>query len=467
MKNINGGEIVLRKNKRDYELDMIHGKMIPKIMAFAFPLMLTSMLQLLYNAADVVVVGRFVGPESLAAVGSTGALINLIVNVFLGLSIGTNVIAANYYGAGDYKNTQETVHTSITISLIGGVVLGIFGYIFGGTFLGWMGSPEDVLPLATQYIKIYFIGMPFNMLYNFGAAVLRAVGDTRRPLYFLMFSGMVNVVLNLIFVIAFHMGVAGVAWATIISQMISSLLVVICMVRSEGFVHLNLKKLSVNGHKLAAIARVGLPAGFQGACFSISNVLIQSSVNSYGSIVVAGNSAAQNLEGFIYTAMNAFHQAAITFTGANIGAGKNSRIRKTLGACTLLVTLVGVIMGLGSVAIAGSLLRIYSTDAQVIASGLIRFRIIAGTYFLCGIMDVFCGVMRGMGRSMVPMLVSVMGACVFRIAWIYLVLPHFNSLNMLYISYPISWILTGGVHLICCLMLFKKYPLEPREIAEA
>lgn len=467
MKNINGGEIALRKNKRDYELDMIHGKMIPKIMAFAFPLMLTSMLQLLYNAADVVVVGRFVGPESLAAVGSTGALINLIVNVFLGLSIGTNVIAANYYGAGDYKNTQETVHTSITISLIGGVVLGIFGYIFGGTFLSWMGSPEDVLPLATQYIKIYFIGMPFNMLYNFGAAVLRAVGDTRRPLYFLMFSGMVNVVLNLVFVIVFHMGVAGVAWATIISQMISSLLVVICMVRSEGFVHLNLKKLGVNGHKLAAIARVGLPAGFQGACFSISNVLIQSSVNSYGSIVVAGNSAAQNLEGFIYTAMNAFHQAAITFTGANIGAGKNSRIRKTLGACTLLVTLVGMVMGLGSVAIAGTLLRIYSTDAQVIASGLIRFRIIAGTYFLCGIMDVFCGVMRGMGRSMVPMLVSVMGACVFRIAWIYLVLPQFNSLNMLYISYPISWILTGGVHLICCLMLFKKYPLEPREIAEA
>lgn len=436
-------------------------------MTFAFPLMITSMLQLLYNAADVVVVGRFVGPESLAAVGSTGALINLIVNVFLGLSIGTNVIAANYYGAGDFKNTQETVHTSITISLIGGVVLGIFGYIFGGTFLNWMGSPEDVLPLATRYIKIYFIGMPFNMLYNFGAAVLRAVGDTRRPLYFLMFSGMVNVVLNLVFVIAFHMGVAGVAWATIISQMISSLLVVICMVRSEGFVHLDLKKMRVNRHKLAAIARVGLPAGFQGACFSISNVLIQSSVNSYGSIVVAGNSAAQNLEGFIYTAMNAFHQAAITFTGANIGAGKNSRIRKTLGACTLLVTLVGMIMGLGSVAIAGSLLRIYSTDAQVIASGLIRFRIIAGTYFLCGIMDVLCGIMRGMGRSMVPMLVSVMGACVFRIAWIYLVLPHFNSLNMLYVSYPISWILTAGVHLICCLLLFKKYPLESREIAEA
>jgi len=457
----------LRKKRHSYELDMTHGKLIPKIAAFALPLMLTSMLQLLYNAADVVVVGRFAGSESLAAVGSTGPLINLIVNVFLGLSIGTNVIAANYYGAGDFKNTQDTIHTSIAVSLIGGVVIGLFGFIFGGTFLRWMGSPEDVLPLATRYIKIYFIGMPFNMLYNFGAAVLRAVGDTRRPLYFLLFSGMVNVVLNLVFVIKFHMGVAGVACATIISQVISSLLVLLCLIRSEGFVHLELKKLRISKSKLAAITRVGLPAGFQGACFSISNVLIQSSVNSYGSIVVAGNSASQNLEGFVYAAMNAFHQAAITFTSASIGAGKHSRIRKTLGACVLLVTLVGVTLGWGSVAMANTLLGIYSPDPQVIASGLIRFSIISGTYFLCGIMDVICGIMRGMGRSIVPMFVSVLGVCAFRIAWIYLILPHFGTLNMLYMSYPVSWILTGGAHLVLCLMLFKKYPIEPREIAEA
>ena len=448
------------RTRHNYELDMTHGKLIPKIAAFAFPLMVTSMLQLLYNAADVIVVGRWAGPQSLAAVGSTSALINLIVNVFLGLSIGTNVLAAKFYGAGDYKSTHETVHTSITISLIGGTVLGVFGYIMGGTFLNWMGSPEDVLPLATRYIRIYFLGMPFNMLYNFGAAVLRAVGDTRRPLYFLFFSGLVNVILNLFFVISFDMGVAGVAWATIISQMVSAVLVTLCLIRSEGFVHLDVKKLHIYKDKLVDIARIGLPAGFQGACFSISNVLIQSTVNSYGSIVVAGNSAAQNLEGFIYVAMNSFHQAAITFVSTNIGAGKNSRIRKTIGACTFLVTLVGLVMCSGMLLFASQLLGIYSTEAEVIAAGMIRLRIIASTYFICGVMDVLSGIMRGMGAAVVPMVVSVMGACVFRIFWVYAILPQFGTLNALYLSYPISWILTGGVHFICCLFLLKRFPVN-------
>jgi len=454
------------KVRRNYELDMTHGNLIPKVAAFAIPLMITSILQLLYNAADVIVVGRFAGSQSLAAVGSTGSLINLIVNVFLGLSIGTNVIAAKYYGAGDYRNTQETVHTSIAISLIGGTMLGIFGFIFGGTFLKWMGSPEDVLPLATRYIRIYFLGMPFNMLYNFGAAVLRAVGDTRRPLYFLMFSGIVNVLLNLVFVIKFQMGVAGVAWATIISQVISALLVVFCLMRTEGFVHLNIKALHIYGDKLAAVARVGLPAGFQGACFSISNVLIQSTVNSYGSIVVAGNSASQNLEGFMYASMNAFHQAAISFVSTNIGAGKNSRIRRSAGACLVLVCAVGILMGAFSGLFAGRLLGIYSPDPAVIKAGLIRMQIFAATYFLCGIMDVLCGVMRGMGAAMAPMIVSILGACAFRIFWIYAVLPHFNSLTMLYISYPVSWILTGGAHLICMMLHLKRFPVNLQAEAE-
>ena len=450
----------MRKARRRYELDMTHGKLIPKVASFAFPLMATSMLQLLYNAADVIVVGRYAGSQSLAAVGSTGALINLIVNVFLGLSIGTNVIAAKYYGAGDFKNTQDTVHTSIALSLIGGVAIGIFGFLLGGTFLKWMGSPEDVLPLATTYIRIYFLGMPFNMLYNFGAAVLRAVGDTKRPLYFLTFAGLVNVGLNLIFVIKFNMGVAGVAWATIISQMISALLVVFCLIRTEGFVHLNLRALRIHKSKLAAIARLGLPAGFQGACFSISNVLIQSTVNSYGSVVVAGNSAASNLEGFIYTSMNAFHQAAITFTSTNIGAGKNSRIRRTMGACTALVTAVGLGMGMLVVAFAAPLLGVYSPEADVIAAGLTRLRVIASTYFICGLMEVFCGVLRGMGQAIVPMIVSILGACVFRTVWIYTILLKFPSLTTLYISYPISWIITGGVHLICCRIMLKRYPVN-------
>ena len=453
----------MRHARRTYELDMTHGKLIPKVAAFALPLMATSILQLLYNAADVIVVGRFTGPEALGAVGSTGALINLIVNVFLGLSVGTNVIAANYYGAGDFKNMRETVHTSIAVSVIGGIALGIFGVAFGGVFLQWMGSPADVLPLATRYIRIFFIGMPFNMLYNFGAAVLRAVGDTRRPLYFLTVAGMVNVVLNLIFVIVFHMGVAGVALATITSQLISAVLVVQCLMRSPGYLHLDLKDLHIRKDKLAAIAKIGLPAGFQGACFSISNVLIQSTVNSYGAIVVAGNAASQNLEGFIYAAMNAFHQAAITFVSANVGAGKNGRIRKTLGACMLLVTVVGAGLGLIAYALSHQLLGIYSPEPEVIAAGLIRLKMFGLTYFLCGLMDVLCGIIRGMGATIVPMIVSVVGACAFRIFWIYAILPLHPTLLMLYIGYPVSWVLTGSTHFICYLKLVRRFPPIPNE----
>ena len=455
----------LQKAKRSYELDMTHGKLIPRVAAFTLPLMLTSILQLLYNAADVIVVGRYSGSEALAAVGSTGPLINLIINMFLGLSIGTNVVAANYYGAGDYRNTQEAVHTSVAISLAGGCALGVIGFIFGGTFLKWMDSPADVLPLATKYIRIYFLGMPFNMLYNFGAAILRAVGDTRRPLYFLMLSGLVNVLLNLLFVIVFRMGVAGVALATIISQMISCVLVVICLMRTDGFVHLNPQALRIHRDKLMAVLRVGLPAGFQAACFSFSNVLIQSTVNGYGSTVVAGNSASQNIEGFIYASMNAFHQAAITFVSANLGAGKNSRLRSVLGACTFLVFVVGAAMGLLAFALMPTLLGVYSPDPNVVAAGIIRLRIIASTYFLCGLMDVFCGVMRGMGAAVVPMVVSILGACAFRIFWIYAVLPLHSTLDMLYVSYPASWVLTGSIHLICCFILLRRYPPRPDEEA--
>ena len=448
----------MRRGKHTYELDMTHGKLIPKVAAFALPLMATSILQLLYNAADVIVVGRFTGPEALAAVGSTAALINLIVNVFLGLSVGTNVIAANYYGLGDFRNMRETVHTSIAVSVVGGFVVGVFGVLFGGVFLGWMGTSEEVLPLATQYIRIFFIGTPFNMLYNFGAAVLRAVGDTRRPLYFLTVSGLVNVVLNLIFVIVFHMGVAGVALATIASQLISATLVILCLIHSPGYVHLDLKQLHIRRDKLAAIAKVGLPAGFQGACFSISNVLIQSTVNSYGAIVMAGNSASQNLEGFIYVAMNSFHQAAITFVSANVGAGKNRRIRRTLGACVTLVLAVGAGLCLIAFVLKDLLLGIYSTDPEVIAAGLVRLRVFTLTYYLCGLMDVLCGVIRGMGAAIAPMIVSIVGACGFRIFWIYAVLPLHPTLQMLYIGYPVSWILTAAAHLICYLKLIRRFP---------
>ena len=450
----------MRGRRRVYELDMVHGSLFKGMARFALPLIATSMLQLLYNAADVIVVGKYAGSEALAAVGSTGSLINLIINVFLGLSVGTNVIAARDYGAGDREGVQQTVHTSVAVSLIGGIILGIFGFIFGGTFIGWMDSPPEVRPLATLYVKIYFIGMPFNMLYNFGAAVLRAVGDTKRPLYFLSISGVINVALNLFFVIVFRMGVAGVALATIISQVVSAVLVLLCLMHSEGFIHLDVKQLRVHTGKLLAMAKVGLPAGLQGALFAISNVLIQSTVNSHGAIILAGNSASQNIEGFIYVGMNAFHQAAITFVSNNIGAGKHSRIRKSMGAALALVTIVGVVMGALVFALMRPLLGIYSNDAQVIAAGVVRLTIFATTYWICGLMDVICGVLRGMGAAIVPMIVSILGVCAFRIFWIYAILPGFEGLEMLYYSYPVSWLLTGGIHLICTFIWMRKFPVD-------
>ena len=445
-----------------YEIDMTHGPILKKLLLFTVPLILSSILQLLFNAADVVVVGRFAqqGDLCLAAVGSTGSLTSLIVNMFVGLSVGTNVVVARAWGSGDHKAMEDSVHTSMLVSIVSGVILAVVGVIGARVFLEWMNTPEEVIDLSSLYLRIYFAGMPANMIYNFGSAILRSVGDTRRPLIYLIIAGVLNVILNLFFVIVLHMDVEGVALATIISQAVSATLVVICLIRTDGFVHLDLKKLRVHRDKLIAISKIGLPAGFQGACFSISNVLIQSTVNSYGDIVVAGNSASQNLEGFIYASMNAFHQAAITFVSTNVGAGKNSRIRKSLGATALLVTVVGAVLGGIAVAFMRPLVGIYSTEAEVIAAGMRRLRIIAGTYYICGLMDVFCGVLRGMGAAMVPMFVSVMGACAFRIFWIYAILPLNPTLEMLYYSYPVSWILTGGVHLICCLVLMRRFPVN-------
>ena len=334
----------MHMRKSRHEMDMTTGSILPKLLLFAIPLMLSSILQLLFNAADVVVVGRFEGENALAAVGSNGALINLIVNVFMGLSIGANVIIARYFGGNNYKETVEAVHTTITLSLLGGVFFGIFGFIFARTFLIWMGSPAEVLPLATLYLKIYFLGMPFNMLYNFGSAVLRAVGDTQRPLIYLTIAGVINVLLNLFFVVVLGIGVAGVALATIISQAVSATLVLLCLIRSEGAIHVDLRKLRINIGQVAEIAKIGIPAGLQGMCFSLSNVLIQSTVNSFGNIVMAGNSVSANLEGFHYTAMNAMYQSAITFTSQNVGAHKHRRIRRICVLSVLAVAVIGIIV---------------------------------------------------------------------------------------------------------------------------
>ena len=446
-------------------MDMTTGSLLPKVLAFSGPLVLTGVLQLLYNVADVVVVGRFSGATALAAVGSTGSLINLLVNVFMGLSVGASVVIARAYGAGDYDRIQNGVHTAITVAAISGLLVGAVGVLFGRPLLELMGSPEDVIDEATLYIQIYFMGMPFNMLYNFGAAILRAVGDTRRPLYYLSIAGVINVVLNLVLVILFHMGVAGVAIATVISQAVSMALVLICLVRSEGAIHLNWRKLHINTMQLKQIARVGLPAGFQGSLFSISNVMIQSAVNSFGSMVVAGNSAAANLEGFVYTAMNAIYQADLTFASQNMGAGKYRRVRRGMWVCLGTVTVIGLALGLIFLAAGPTLLGLYNEDPLVIEFGMKRMSIILPTYFLCGLMDTMVGQLRGIGYSIMPMIVSLTGACLLRIVWIMTIFAVYHTQTALYISYPISWLATFLVHMLCYMVVSRKIPKEDKAAA--
>ena len=421
-----------KKTAKSYEIDMCNGPIFGKLVLFAVPLILSGLLQLLFNAADIVVVGRFAGKESMAAVGSTTSLINLMVNLFIGLSVGANVLAGRYYG---------------------GLLLIFAGETFASPLLTMMGTPDDVKPLSDLYLQIYFLGMPGTLLYNFGSAILRAAGDTRRPLYFLLTAGVINAVLNLIFVIGFQMGVAGVATATVISQYISAGLIVQCLVRSEAPYRLRLRELRLVPEKLFSIIKIGFPAGMQGAIFSISNVLIQSSVNSFGSVAMAGSTASANIEGFVYTSMNAIYQTALSFTSQNFGAGKYNRMTKILCYCLGIVVFVGIVMGDGAVFFGRQLLEIYSSDQDVIGYGVARLRIICGTYFLCGIMDTMVGALRGIGYSVIPMFVSLTGACLFRVIWIYTVFAGHRTLETLYLSYPVSWIITFSAHVICYLLI--------------
>ena len=449
-----------KKIQKSYEMDMCNGPVFTKLIAFAVPLILSGLLQLLFNAADIIVVGRFAGSDSLAAVGSTSSLINLLVNVFIGLSIGANVLVAQYYGARKYKDLEETVHTSIVLAGVGGCILIGMGYFLADPMLTLMGSPENVRPLSVLYMKIFFLGMPATLVYNFGSAILRAVGDTKRPLYFLFFAGVVNVILNLFFVIQCSLGVAGVALATALSQTISALLIVRCLMKTEAPYQLRLRKLKILPSRLAAIARIGLPAGMQGAIFSISNVLIQSSVNSFGSVAMAGNTAASNIESFVYVAMNSVHQTAVSFTGQNLGGRQYDRIRKILIECLLFVTAIGLVLGNGAFLLGRQFLGFYSTDPEVISYGLLRMGIICTWYFWCGIMDVLVGSIRGLGYAVMPMIVSLLGACAFRVVWIYTFFAWDRTLRTLYISYPISWALTAGVHLICFIVVYRKVKVK-------
>ena len=446
-----------RRRSRGYEIDMCNGPLFGKILIFAVPLMLSGMLQLFFNAADIIVVGQFVGHTALAAVGSTGSLINLLVNVFVGLSVGTNVLVARYYGARDAKHLHETVHTSVLTSVLSGTALIVIGLILAEPLLTLMGTPDDVLDQAALYMRIYFVGMPASMLYNFGAAILRAVGDTKRPLYFLFISGIVNVILNLVLVLVFHLGVAGVAIATVTSQVISAVLVALCLIKTDAPYRLELKKLRIHKSKLLEIIKIGLPAGMQGAVFSISNVLIQSSINSFGSTVMAGSTAASNIENFVYTAMNALYQTALYFTGQNVGGGKYKRIGKIMRICVLDVTAIGILLGGGAYLCGSTLLSIYTSDPQVIQYGLERMMFVCLPYFLCGIMDTLVGSLRGMGYSIMPMIVSLTGACALRIVWIMTIFQMNPTLSTLFLSYPVSWFVTALAHFICYLIVHHRF----------
>lgn len=448
-----------RRNKGGrYEIDMCNGPILKKVLQFALPLMATGILQLLYNAADIIVVGQFAGKTALAAVSSTGSLINLIVNLFMGLSVGASVVVARRYGAGDHAGVNKVLHTAVTLSIVSGVLVAIVGFSLSRTLLEMMDSPADVIDQATLYLRIYFIGIPAAMVYNYCAASLRAIGDTKRPLYYLSISGAVNVVLNLILVIVLHMGVAGVAIATAVSQVVSMVLIVICLLRTDGCIHLDPKKLRIDLPELKEVLRIGLPAGLQSSVFAISNVLIQSSINSFGSAVMAANGAAGNIEGFIYTAMNSISQATLTFTGQNMGAKRYDRIPRILGACSALVTIIGLIAGVAAYTGGPVLLKLYTTDPEVVKIGLVRLSFVGLPYFLCGLMEVIAGMLRGCGYSITPMIVSMLGACAFRVIWIYTLFAAFPTLNMLYVSYPISWLLTSAAHLGCFFYAWRKMP---------
>ena len=437
------------KKRNKYEIDMCNGTIMDKLISFALPLMLSGILQLMFNAVDIVVVGRFSGSESLAAVGSTTALINIFTNLFIGISLGANVLSARFYAAGRKKEMSETVHTAILFALVSGIAMAVVGVVFSKWALNLMGTPDDVINLSTLYMRIYFLGMPFFMLYNYGAAILRAVGDTKRPLYFLILAGIVNALLNMFLVIVFGLGVAGVAIATVVSQMISCVLVLGCLRRTDACYKLYLSKLSMKKEYLIQIFQVGVPAGIQSTVINFSNALLQSSVNSFGSIAMAGYTAANNVLGFLFVSVNSVTQACMSFTSQNFGVGKYKRMDRVLIDCLILTVTVGLTLGCGAYFFGTEILQIYTEDPEVIRCGIEILSITTVPYFLCGIMDLFPGALRGMGYSVVPMILSIIGTVGMRILWIFVFFPQNRSLFFLFISYPGSWIATIVMQVVC------------------
>lgn len=421
---------------------MVNGSIMDKMISFALPLMLSGILQLLFNAVDIIVVGRFSGSQSLAAVGSTSSLINMLTNLFIGISLGANVLAARFYAAGKHKEMSETVHTAIATAFVSGVIMIFVGILLSRPALELMDTPSDVIELSTLYIRIYFLGMPFFMLYNYGAAILRAVGDTKRPLIFLVISGVINACLNMLLVIVFHLDVAGVAIATVISQVISCVLVIGCLYKTDAVYRLRFKKLRINRKYLVQIFRIGIPAGLQSTLISFSNVLLQSSVNSFGSIAMAGYTAANNILSFLYMAANAVTQACMSFTSQNFGARKPKRMDRVIIDGMILQFVICLILGTLAYVFGSQISSIYTDNSDVIKSSVEILALTTIPYFLCGIMDAWPGIIRGMGRSTVPMILCIIGTVGVRILWIFFFFPHHRTLRYLFISYPVSWIAT-------------------------
>ena len=439
---------------------MLQGPVLWGVISYTVPIILTSVLQLLFNAADLVVVGRFCGSISVAAVGATSSITNLIVNLFIGLSVGAGVTVAHAMGSREDSAVHRAVHTTLPVALISGAVLTVVGVALSGTFLRLMGTPDTVLPLSKVYMQIYFGGITFNMVYNFCASILRAAGDTKSPLIFLSLAGVVNVVLNVIFVTALHMNVAGVALATTASQGISAVLVVIALMRRKDACRLYLGKLRFYRTEMRKMIRIGLPAGIQGSLFSISNVMIQSSINSFGDVFMSGNAAAGNIEGFVYVIMNSFHQTAVNFIGQNVGAHQYDRVKKTLWCCLGCVFAAGLVAGVLGYWFGPKLLSIYITDsAEAISCGMLRLSFVCLPYFLCGLMDVSTGALRGMGASVEPMIISVLGICGLRILWICTVfqIPALHTPQCLFASYPISWAITFTAQLIAFRRVYRRH----------
>lgn len=451
------------------ERDMLHGPLAGSILLYTIPIILTSYLQLLFNAADLVVVGRFCGSVSVAAVGVTGAITNLIVNLFMGLSVGAGVAVAHAIGGRESETVHRTVHTALLTALVGGVVLTVVGVIWSPTFLRWMDTPENVLPLSSVYMRIYFGGITFTLVYNYCTSILRAAGDTQSPMVILMAAGVVNVILNVVFVAVFHMNVAGVALATVISQALSAVAVVLVLMHRRDDIRFYPSKMRIYMPQLKKILRIGLPAGIQSSTFSLSNVIIQSAMNSFGEVLVSGNAAVSNIEGFCFVTVNGFHQAAVNYIGQNVGAQQFDRVKKIFRLCVIYASLAGLIVGGAVTIFRRPLLSIYITDSpEALQIGMTRVFFTSMPYFLYGLLDAAAGSLRGMGASTISMLISVLGICGSRLLWIFTVfqIPAMHTPECLYTSYPISWVLTAIAEFVAFPIIYRKMTERTRLLPE-